>query len=182
VIFVKQSIKVLSAVIILSFLCACSQLQPFSSFSPYSEFSLEMDAQKGESEFSATLNAVDAYNISLLFHTPSQLDTFQITLTPEGYSVNAYGINDALPPEYIGENSLLDIIFSSIQTFIYSDFSDFKKDRQSGNYTAEITVNNTLVSAVFTPDGYLLSLSAPDKAFSATFTNTQTDIDKQQEK
>lgn len=138
-----------------------------------------MDAKKGEHSFSATLKAAEAYNISLLFHTPSQLDSFEISLTPEEYSVNAFGINDALPQEYIGEDSLLDIIFSSIQALIYSDFKDFKKDRQSGNYTAEITKHNTPVTAVFSPDGYLLSLSAPDKSFFASFENSQTDIDKQ---
>lgn len=139
-----------------------------------------MTATKEENEFSATLKADAPYNISLLFHMPSQLDSFEITLTPEGYSVNAYGIADALPQEYISEASLLDIIFSSVQTLIYSDFKDFKKDRKSGNYTAQLTVSNTAVSAVFSPDGYLLSLSAPDKSFFASFQKPQTDIDKQQ--
>lgn len=179
-IFLKQTVKIVSAVILLSFLCACTQLQPFSSFSPCQDFSLEMTAIKGENEFSATLEADAPYNISLLFHTPSQLDSFRIALTPEGYSVNAYGIDDALPEEYISENSLLDIIFSSVQTLIYSDFKDLKKDRKSGNYTTELTAGNTAVSAVFSPDGYLLSLSAPDKSFFAQFQNPQTDIDKQQ--
>ena len=178
-IFLKKTVKILSAVIILSFLCACTQLQPFSSFAPRQEFSLEMTATNDDNEFSATLEASAPYNISLLFHAPSKLESFCIILTPEGYSVNAFGIEDALPEEYITENSLLDIIFSSVQTLIYSNFTDFKKDRQSGNYTAEITSGNTSVSAVFSSDGYLLSLSVPDKSFFADFQNTQTDIDKQ---
>ncbi len=179
-IFLKQTLKILSAVIILSFLCACTHFQPFSAFSPRQEFSLEMEAKKGETEFSAILKASQPYDISLLFHSPSQLDSFEITLTPDGYSVNAFGIEDALPQEYIGEDSLLGIIFSSVQTLIYSDFKDFRKDKQSGNYTAELTVHNTPVTAVFSPDGYLLSISAPDKSFFARIENTQTDIDKQQ--
>ncbi len=181
-IFVKQTVKILSAVIILSFLCACTQFQPTAAFSPCQEFSSKMSATKGENEFSATLTCAASYDISLLFHTPSQLDSFEIALTTDGYSVNAFGINDALPQEYISENSLLDIIFSSIQTLIYSDFSDFKKDSKSGNYTAQVSVSDTLVYTVFTPDGNLLSLTAPDKSFSASFENTAKDIDNQQEK
>ena len=179
-IFLKQTVKIVLAVIFLSFLCACTQLQPLSAFSPCQDFSLEMTATKGENEFSATLKADAPYNISLLFHTPSQLDSFEITLTPDGYCVNAFGIEDALPQEYIGEASLLDMIFSSVQTLIYSDFTDFKKDRKSDSYTAQITAGNTPVTAIFSSDGYLLSLSAPDKSFSADFQNPQTDIDKQQ--
>lgn len=132
-----------------------------------------MDATKSGTSFSADIICTSFDDITLKFTVPEQLDSFEVKLSSEGYKINAYGIEDALDEEYISDTSCLGILFGSITALVYTNHKSFVKDKTTGEYSAAVTVNNTVVNAVFSADGLLTSLSVPDIDFSASFTAQQ---------
>lgn len=163
----KKLISVFMLTMILTVFCSCEAYLKPKEFTPQLSFSLHMTATKNEREFGADIKCVDYDNISLFFTAPEELNGFSVTSSEKGYSVNVFGIPDEISDYEINPESLLNILFDTVRTAVFTQHGSFIINEAS--VTAELSVDGIPVSVSFSNDGYIREISAEAIDFYAQF-------------
>lgn len=171
-IFLKK-IKVLCFIcIILSLtliLSSCEKDIFKKDFSPVKEFTLSMEATKGDKKFAADIICRSYADIKIAFTYPEELSGFTITADENGYNVNAFGVPDILEKDEINDDSLLNVLISGIRAVLFSNHDSFSEEENG--YTAALSVDGVPVSFNFSKAGFITAMAAPTINFSAVFKN-----------
>lgn len=163
----KKLISVFIFTLIMLFFCGCDSFMKPEEFTPQLSFSLHMTAKKNDREFGADIRCADYDNISLFFTCPEELSGFSVTSSEKGFSVNVFGIPDEISDYEINPESLLNVLFETIRTAVFSQHGAFIINETSAE--AELSVDGIPVKVSFSKDGYIREISAKSIDFYAQF-------------
>lgn len=127
-----------------------------------------MTAEKGEKSFGADIICRSHDDIEIAFTSPVELSGFSVRDDGEKYSVNIFGVSDELRMSEMKDSALLNILFSTIKTAVFSNHGLFVPEEGDG-YKATFNTDGTIVSVTFSSDGYIRSLTADSLGFYAQF-------------
>lgn len=163
----KKLISVLLLTLITALLCSCDAFMKPEEFTPQLSFGLHMTAKKNNREFEADIRCTDYDSISLFFTHPEELNGFSVTSSEKGFSVNVFGIPDEISDYEINPESLLNVLFETIRTAVFSQHGAFIINEDSAEAT--LSVDGIPVKVSFSKDGYIREISAESIDFYAQF-------------
>lgn len=153
--------------------CACGTAKVYRE--PEKFFSLSFSAQRNGKTFKGNLNCTAADDIRIEFTDPGALRGFSVRTEKDGFSVNAFGIKDVLPPDILTSDAPLVLLTRAVSEAVFGQENTFEPNKKTGGFSVSFTSGGIPVRADFGEDGFLLSLNAPSVGFSAEFTK---DVDK----
>ena len=110
--------------------------------------------------FRGTLTCDSFERASLTFLAPEELSGVTAAREGGGYAIDVNGMTDALPEGSLSRDAPLRLLFDAVREAVYTNHGAFVKDRETGAYTAELTVNGQRVTVAFSEDGRLKALDA----------------------
>lgn len=136
-------------------------------FEPAKSLSATVQAKKGDFSFSCKASCSSYEEVKIEFTTPQSLEGLSLTLSSDGIKVNAYGIADNIPADYISQSSPVGILLYAVRDGIFTarDFTD----TGNGTYTADITVGETPVRITYSDNGIITGIDAFSESFHAVF-------------
>ena len=121
-----------------------------------------MTAAVNEQEYQATLTCRSYEEIGLSFTAPEQLAGFSARTEGGGYAMDVLGVPDTVRAEELYADSPFRLLFDTVRTAVFTNHGAFVRDKATGAYTAELTVNGAPVTVTFDGDGYLTEIAAGD--------------------
>lgn len=136
-------------------------------FEPVKNFSATAQAKKGDFSFACKVTCTSYEDTKMEFTSPPSLEGLSLSLSSDGIRVNAYGIADSFPAEYINDASPVAVILYAVRDGIFTA-RDFAKT-DSGTYTANVSVGEAPVCVTYTADGRISKINTANDGFFAAF-------------
>lgn len=161
--------KVFSGIIlfILFILSGCEGTPFTPDFAPVQAFTLVISATINEKEFQATLSCRSYEEIELAFTAPEQMAGFTARTQGDGYAMDVLGVPADVAAGELYADSPFRLLFDTVKTAVFTNHGAFIRNKETGVYTADLTVNGVPVSVTFDGDGYLTEIGT--SAFHAVF-------------
>ncbi len=126
-----------------------------------------MTATKDEKIFTAEISCTSPNDIKITFISPETVEGFEIKTADEGYEVNISGISEISDKNSINDASVLNILFSTIKTSVFTNHGSFTKT--DNGYTAVLSIDMIPVKVSFSEEGYITEMLCEALNFSAVF-------------
>ena len=165
----KRSVPPLLFLCLVMTFASCSGKLLRKDPEPARTFTVRFSASRADSVFEGELSCYDRNDIRIAFTAPAPLEGFSVKTDGERYLVDAYGVPDCFRFEEAGTDSLLNVLISSLRAAVYTNGGTFVRDRETGGFHAEITVENVTVTVCFGENGIPVSLEAPGIGLSVRF-------------
>ena len=145
----------------------CGKSASQKSFTPQKSFSVHMSGDKGGKLFETDIVCSSPNKIKISFTYPEELSGFTVESAEGGYDINIFGIIDSITKEELQNDSLLNILFSTLKKTVYGNEVNFSADENG--FSATAVIDSIPVSVSFSEDGIIQSMSVPSIDFSAEF-------------
>lgn len=161
---IKKFVALFSIVLSLVILFGCFS-PPKARFEPTKSFTATAQAKKGDFSFSCKITCASYEDVRLEFVSPPSLEGLSLVLSAEGIKVNAYGIVDSYPADYIGSSSPVSIILNAVRdgVFVAKEF----EEAGDGNYYSDIAIGEIPVRVLYSEDGKIRRIDAFSENFCA---------------
>ena len=126
-----------------------------------------MTATKSAQSFEADIICLNSEDITISFTYPQELSGFSVKTTENGYTVNVFGIPDEISDSQLNDNSLLNVLISTLRLSVFSNHGLFTKTEDY--YEANLTVDSIPVFVKFDKDGYISQIKAETLDFYGEF-------------
>lgn len=162
----KKTIAFFLTLLLILGLFGC-KITSAARFEPAKSLSATAQAKKGDFSFTCKAMCSSYEEVKIEFTAPQSLEGLSLTLSSDGVKVNAYGIADDFPADYISQSSPVGILLYAVRDGIFTarDFTD----TGNGTYTADITVGETPVRVTYSDNGMIARIDAFSENFHAVF-------------
>ena len=129
-----------------------------------------MEATVNGKPFAGELSCGSYESLSLTVTEPEETAGFSVSTQDGGYRIRMNGLTDDLPQGFLKPGAPLRLLFDAVRAAVFTNHGAFVREKETGGYTADLTVNGVPVSVSFTEDGLLRTITAD--ALTAAFTDT----------
>ena len=155
----KKTAIILTILFLLS-LSGCGALSPAPDFAPLRAFSLRMTATVREKEFAAVLTRDECGTLTLSFTAPEPIAGFSVRAEEDGWHVDVNGAADLLGESQVREDAPLRLLIDAVRAAVSAAPGAFVYEKETGRFTASLTVNGAPATAAFDTEGRLAELTA----------------------
>ena len=141
-------------------LSGCEGLPLAPDFAPQRAFSVILTATVNGRRFAGVMTCDSYESLSLALSAPEELAGFTVRTEGGGYRIGLNGLADDLPRDDLKPDAPLRLLFDAVRAAVFTNHGAFTRDKEAGCYSAALTVNGLPVTAAFTEDGLLRSLTA----------------------